>query len=84
MKFLRQTRGEKLHLEANPEWIANWYVDAAFAVHPDYKSHTGAVMTLGNGAKVVICRKQRLNTESSTAGELVAADEAMGPLLWMA
>ena len=57
-------------------------MDASFAVHPDFKSHTGAVMTMGNGAITSISRKQGMNTWSSTEAEVVAADEVVGPMLW--
>ena len=59
-----------------------WYVDAAFAIHADYKSHTGATMTFGEGAVQSISRKQKLNTRSSTEAELVAADDAAVMILW--
>ena len=54
-----------------------WHVDAAFAVHPDCKSHTGAMMTMVKGRVVNISRKQKLDTRSSTTAELVAADDAV-------
>ena len=50
-----------------------WHVDAAFAVHPDFNSHTGGILTMG-----------RFNTRSSTEAELVAADDNTGPMLWTA
>ncbi len=53
-----------------------------FAVHPDMKSHTGAVMTYGGGAAQSISRKQKLNTRSSTKAELVGADDTATMLLW--
>ena len=59
-----------------------WYVDAAFAVHTDFKSHTGAVMTFGQGAIQSLSRKQKLNTKSSTDAELVGADDAAVMILW--
>jgi hypothetical protein len=59
-----------------------WYVDVAFAVHPDFKSHTGMVMTMGDGALQAMSRKQKLNTRSSTEGELVGVDDAMTMILW--
>jgi hypothetical protein len=62
--------------------VVKWYVDASFAVHPDFKSHTGAVMTLGNGAMQSIARKQKMNVLSSTEGELVAGDDAATMILW--
>ena len=30
--------------------VIMWYVDASFAVHPNFKSHTGSVMTMVEGA----------------------------------
>ena len=62
--------------------LHKWLVDAAFAVHSDYKSHTGGVMTYGRGAIQSISRKQKLNTRSSTEAELVAADDAATMILW--
>jgi len=50
MNFLKNTRDYVLTLEADNSQELKWYVDAAFAVHPDMKSHTGAVFTLGKGA----------------------------------
>jgi hypothetical protein len=47
------------------------------AVHPDFKSHTGATMHFddGRGAVQYVSRKQILNTRSSTESELVGADD---------
>ena len=62
--------------------VVKWYVDASFAVHPDYRNHTGAVMTLGEGSVIAMSRKQKLNTRSSTEAELVGADDAATMILW--
>ena len=62
--------------------MIKWYVDASYAVHPDYRSHTGAVMTMGRGAVQAMSRKQKLNTRSSTEAELVGADDAATMILW--
>ena len=59
-----------------------WFADAAFAVHEDMKSHTGLNMTWGVGSPISASRKQKLNTKSSCEAELVAADEAVSPLMW--
>jgi hypothetical protein len=48
MGFLKETRPDVLTLEANNYEKIVWYLDAALGVHNDCKSHTGAVMTLGN------------------------------------
>jgi hypothetical protein len=62
--------------------VIKWHVDASFAVHPDFRSHTGGVMTYGCGAIQTISRKQQLNTRSSTEAELVGADDAATKILW--
>ena len=82
MRFLNGTQDDKLILTADDLSIIKWYVDASFAVHPDFRSHTGAVMTFGSGAVQSISRKQKLNTRSSTTAELVGADDASTMILW--
>jgi hypothetical protein len=85
MKYLSQTVDLELTLEANGDAdviLCKWYPDAAFAVHPDYKSHTGAVLTLGKGAVQTISAKQRLNTRSSMEAELVAVDDVVVQAMW--
>lgn len=82
MQYLRQTKEDCLTLKADESNNILWHVDAAFAVHPDFKSHTGAIMTMGQGAITSFSKKQRLNTRSSTEAELVAVDDVAGPMLW--
>ena len=82
MKFLKQTQGDKLTLRSDRSGQLKWHVDASFAVHPDFRSHTGATFSMGEGAISTLSRKQGMNTRSSTEAEVVAADEAVGPMLW--
>ena len=82
MKWLKQTRKDCLTLKSDGERVGKWHVDASFAVHPDYRSHTGAGFSLGKGNISSISRKQGMNTRSSTEAEVVAADEVVGPMLW--
>jgi hypothetical protein len=82
MKFLKQTVNDVLTLRADGTGRIKWHVDASFAVHIDMRSHTGATMTMGEGAISSISRKQGMNTRSSTEAEVVAADEVVGPMLW--
>ena len=53
MKFLWTTKRDMLTLSAKkgPHSV-EWLIDAAFAVHPDFKSHTGAMQHFigGKGA----------------------------------
>ncbi|CAJ1953765.1 unnamed protein product [Cylindrotheca closterium] len=62
--------------------LLEWYVDASFAVHPDFKSHTGGVMTMGGGAIQAMSKKQKLNSRSSTHAELIGVDDAITQVLW--
>jgi len=48
ISYLKDTIDDVLILEADNTQTVSWYVDAAFAVHKDMKSHTGAVMTMGS------------------------------------
>ena len=82
LKFLNGTRNDVLRLSADDLRVVKWYVDVAFAVHPDFKSHTGGYMTFGKGAVQSLSRKQKLNTRSSTEAELVGADDASVLILW--
>ena len=57
-------------------------MDASFAVHPDFRSHTGVVMTFGKGAVQSGSLKQKINTQSSTESELVGCDDGITKILW--
>jgi hypothetical protein len=46
--------------------IVKWYLDASFAVYEDTKSHTGAIMTLGEGVVKAIFTEQTANARSSS------------------
>ena len=50
MCYLWATDDMVLTLECNNMSIIKWWVDTSFAVHLDMKSHTGTVITLGQGA----------------------------------
>ena len=82
LKCLNGTRSDILTLSADNLHVLKWWVDASFAVHPDFRSHAGGAMTLGRGAIQSISRKQKLNTRSSTEAELVGADDASVQILW--
>ncbi len=44
LKYLHGTVYLSLTLDASEMTLIRWWVDASFAVHPDYRSHTGAVL----------------------------------------
>ncbi|CAJ1944873.1 unnamed protein product [Cylindrotheca closterium] len=82
MRYIHSTKGWHLTLSADDLHVIKWYVDAPFAVHPDFKSHTGAVMTMGTGAVQAITQKQKLNCDSITHAELIGVHDAMSNILW--
>ena len=61
--------------------IMLWNVDVSFALHNNYKSYTGTVLTLGKVALLSLYMKQKLNTKSSTEAELVGCDDSMNFVL---
>jgi hypothetical protein len=86
MKYLNCTKDDTLSLSAD-EGLSTieWFIDASFAVHPDFKSHTGASMRFGGGKGCPLnnSAKQKLNTSSSTTSELVAVDQVLPMTMWV-
>jgi hypothetical protein len=82
MKYPRGTRTLPLILSANGTGILKWWVDAAFAVHPNMQRHSGGGLSLGRGFPIVSSTKQKLNTRSSTESEIVGADDFMPAICW--
>jgi Reverse transcriptase (RNA-dependent DNA polymerase) len=82
MKYLRGTMDMPLTLEANDSSIIQWWIDASFAVHPDMKSHTGGMMSLGKGGVYGTSTRQKLVTKSSTEAELVGVSDVLPQVIW--
>ena len=51
------------------------WIDAAYAVHPNMRIHTGGVMSMGLGVVHAKSSKQKLNTKSSTEAEVVGMSD---------
>jgi hypothetical protein len=83
IKYIRHTKGLCLVLCAHNYLTIIVYVDASFGVHPDFRSHSGAVITLFRGTIWAKSSKQKLMTKSSTEAELVAISDVIGQVLWM-
>jgi hypothetical protein len=82
MRYLRDTKDLALTLEASGDGVTRWWVDVSFAVHPNMRSHTGAVLSLGKGAVYGMSSKHKINTKSSCEAELVGVDDALPTVLW--
>ena len=57
-------------------------VDASYAVHPDYKSHTGFMLRVGGSVVHANSTKQKLVTTSSTQSELAALSSVVDRIVW--
>ena len=59
------------------------WVDAAYAVHDDFRSQTGGCMSFGHGLIHHKSSIQKLNTKSSTEAEVVATSEYVPHNIWL-
>ena len=85
VKFLNDTIDDKLMSSAERgSCELDWCIDAAFAAHPDFRSHTGHAMKFygGEGGAIDGSSKQKLNTESSTTSEAVGVDDTLPLVEW--
>jgi hypothetical protein len=71
-----------LILSADSLTLSRWWVDAAYAVHDNWRGQTGARMSFGQGIALSYSWKQKINTKSSTEAELVGVDDSLGYILW--
>lgn len=82
MQFALQTIKDKRIIGAKSLSELYTWIDAAYTVHPDMRSHTGGMMSLGHGAIHCKSAKQKLNTKSSTESELVGISDYLPYNLW--
>jgi hypothetical protein len=82
MEYLRGEQDCSLLLSSENDGVLMWYVDAAFAVHPNMRRHTGAGLTIGHGLPIAVSTKQKVTTKSLTESALVGVDNMMLIILW--
>jgi hypothetical protein len=82
LRYLNGTRHLSLHLSSNSLTVV-LYADAAFGIHHDCKSHTGTIISLGNGALFAKSARQSLVTKSSTESELVGLSDSLSQAIWI-
>jgi hypothetical protein len=58
------------------------FVDTAFAVHADTKSHTGRGISWGIGTLLSMCQKQKLNSKSSTEAKVIGVSDFLPNIIW--
>jgi histone deacetylase 1/2 len=75
IKYLNGSRELGLVLRASEPLTIKAYIDAAYGLHQDGKSHSGLIISIGSGAVSSKSTKQKLVTKSSTESELVATSD---------
>ena len=76
--FLRNTKTKKLYLRGMSNRQLMAFIDAAFALHFDSKSHTGVLFVIGGVVIYVASRKQKCMAKSPTEAELVGLTDNLG------
>ena len=83
LRYLQGTKDMALSLSAQLPIQITAFVDASFAIHPEMRSHTGAMITIGAGAIYAKSGKQILTTRSSTEAELVGLSDSSVQVIWL-
>ena len=83
LKFLNGTFSDMLTLGAESLTELTTFADVSFAVHPDMRSHTGGGAFFGRGVFLPMSKKQRINTGSSTEGEVVGVSDYVPNTIWL-
>ena len=82
MQYLQGSLDLKLVLSADGSGVVQWWVDAAYGVHYDMKSHTGGTLSLGKGSVYSYSSAQKLVSRSSTEAEVIGVDDLMPQMMW--
>jgi hypothetical protein len=80
--YIKATKEDITHMSANNTQTIKWYVDLSFAVHKNMKSHTRAIMTIGNRFSISKSTKQKVNARSSMESEMITVDNSISKILW--
>jgi hypothetical protein len=82
IRYVRNTKALGIVLEPGDVISIIAYIDAAYGVHADYRSHTGAVIGIGLGPIYASSARQKINTKSSTEAELVGLSDKSSQVIW--
>jgi hypothetical protein len=80
LQYLNGTKERKLTLDAGDMKLRAW-IDGAFGLHSDGKSHSGIVIALGNASISCKSSKQKIVSKDSTEAENVALSDKYNNLL---
>ena len=82
LRYLQGTKSLGIILEANKPVHLMAYVDASYAVHDNFKSQTGGIISLARGPVYASSSKQKLVSKSSTEAELIGVSDVLSHVLW--
>jgi hypothetical protein len=82
LEYLTGTLKMPLTLSIDNMSVIKTWVDAAYALHGDIRSHTGGTVMMGKGTLYRKSSKQRINTKSSTEAELIGASDFLPQTIW--
>ena len=83
LEYIKDSIDKEYTLRADDLHQMRSWVDASYAVHPDMRSHTGGVISVGRGGLICKSSKQKINTKSSTEAEVVGAIDYLPLTLWV-
>jgi hypothetical protein len=75
LEYLQGSLDMPLTLSIDNMIFLKTWIDAAYALHMDMRSHTGGAIMMGMGILYGKSSKQKLNTKSSTEAEVVGASD---------
>ena len=81
LKYLNGSVNRCLILNPHGPLVVIGYIDAAFGLHSDGKSHTGMVISVAGATVMCKSSKQRIVTRDSTESELVGASDRVSDVL---
>ena len=76
--YVKATQNYVMILRAQTTQDIRAYVDAAFALHSDSKSHTGVMVYVGETLVYVSSKKQKCMSKSPTEAELIGLTDNLG------
>ena len=76
--YVKVTQDHAMVLCAQTTQNIRAYVDAAFALHSDSKSHTGVMVYMGETLVCVSSKKQKCMSKSPTEVELISLTNNLG------
>ena len=81
--YTTKTDGIVLGGDSDGQLRIRAYADASYGVHIDGKSHTGNVITLGQGPIFCKSSKQKSVTKSSCEAEILALSDISSTVVWL-